>query len=325
MYTSDQLLSRVKTAMRDVKLQGNPQELYAPIAYTLNLGGKRIRPVMVLMACDMFGGDIEPAVNAAVAIEIFHNYTLLHDDIMDNAPIRRGQETVFKKWNANVAILSGDAMFALAYKYLSSSRSEVLHKVLNIFTHTAIEVCEGQQYDMNFEIMNNVTIPDYIEMIRLKTAVLIAASLKTGAVIAGASKEDIENIYKFGENVGIAFQLQDDLLDVYGDQDKFGKKIGGDIVTNKKTYMYIKALQQAKAQDNKKLLGYFSASGCTDNKEKVTAVTEIYNRLEVKESAISLIREYYDKAHLCFNNISVSDENKAILKEYTNRMVSRSY
>ena len=324
MYTSDQLLLRVKSALSEVKLDNQPNELYKPISYTLDLGGKRIRPVMVLLACDLFGGDIEKAINSAIAIEIFHNFTLLHDDIMDNAPIRRGKETVFKKWNSNVAILSGDTMFAIAYKHLALSDRKVLQDVLEIFTQAAIEVCEGQQYDMNFESRNDVTIPEYIEMIRLKTSVLIAASLKTGAVIGGASEKDIENIYRFGEYVGLAFQLQDDLLDVFGEQKKFGKQIGGDIVTNKKTYLYIKALEEANDNDLNKLIHYFSSTSF-ENREKISAVTSIYTKLGVRESTTQLLRDYYNKALEHYSAISIDSSRKTILKIYSHQLINRDF
>lgn len=324
MYTSDQLLVKVKSALTEVKLDNQPNELYQPISYTLDLGGKRIRPVMVLLACDLYGGEIEKAINSAVAIEIFHNFTLLHDDIMDNAPIRRGKETVFKKWNSNVAILSGDTMFAIAYKHLAMSDKKVLQDVLEIFTQAAIEVCEGQQYDMNFESRNDVTISEYIEMIRLKTAVLIAASLKTGAVIGGASQKDLENIYKFGEYVGLAFQLQDDLLDVFGEQEKFGKQIGGDIVTNKKTYLNLKAIEEAKGNDKGELIRYFSSTSC-ENIEKISAVTSIYNKLGVRESTTALINEYYRNALEYFSALSVSDDKKEILKKYSDQLINRDF
>jgi geranylgeranyl diphosphate synthase type II len=324
MYTLDQLLEKVKTALSEVKLDEEPKELYLPISYTLELGGKRIRPILVLLSCDLFGGNIEKAINSAVAIEIFHNFTLLHDDIMDNAPIRRGKETVFKKWNSNVAILSGDTMFAIAYKHLAMSDKNVLQNVLSIFTKAAIEVCEGQQYDMNFETRNDVTIPEYIEMIRLKTSVLIAASLKTGAVIAGADEKDVDNIYKLGEYVGLAFQLQDDLLDVYGNQNKFGKKIGGDIVTNKKTYLYIKALQEARGKDLNILQSYFSSNNFDQN-EKINAVTEIYNKLGVKDSSVALINEYYDFAAQHLSLLSIDKERKITLKKYIDQLISRNF
>ncbi len=324
MLTSEQLHDIVKSALTVVELDNNPVELYQPITYTLNLGGKRIRPVMVLMACEMFGGNVQTAINPAVAIEIFHNFTLLHDDIMDNASIRRGKPTVFKKWNTNVAILSGDTMFAIAYWHLAKSESKVLHNVLSIFTKAAIEVCEGQQYDMNYETIDNVTVPEYIEMIRLKTGVLIAASLKTGAVVANASAEDVDNIYKFGECVGLAFQLKDDLLDVYGNEVTFGKQIGGDIMTNKKTFLYIKALQEAKGEDLSALKKYFAITD-VDRNEKVGAVTEIYNRLKVKEAAIELINEYYLSAQFYFDALSIDKERKTILKKYSDNLMNRDF
>jgi len=324
MFTSEQLLERTRLALSEVELDGYPSELYTPITYTLDLGGKRIRPVMVLMACDLFGGNVEMAINPAIAIEVFHNFTLLHDDIMDNAAIRRGKATVFKKWNTNVAILSGDTMFAIAYKHLAKSDNNVLQNVLSIFTQAAIEVCEGQQYDMNYETVNDVSIPEYIEMIRLKTGVLIAASLKTGAVVAGASKEDVNNIYKFGECVGLAFQLKDDLLDVYGVEDTFGKQIGGDIMTNKKTYLYIKALQEAKGEDMALLKKYFSMID-VDRDEKVKAVTAIYNKLNVKEAALELINEYYHCAQFYFDALTVSQESKTILKKFSDDLMNRDF
>jgi geranylgeranyl diphosphate synthase, type II len=324
MFTSEQLLEKIKSALTEVEYTGQPQELYKPISYTLDLGGKRIRPVMVLMSCDMFGGNVDMAINSAIAIEVFHNFTLLHDDIMDNAAIRRGKPTVFKKWNANVAILSGDTMFAIAYKHLAKSDNKVLQNVLSIFTTAAIEVCEGQQFDMNYETIEKVSIPEYIEMIRLKTGVLIAASLKTGAVVAGASKEDVDNIYKFGECVGLAFQLKDDLLDVYGEEDTFGKQIGGDIMTNKKTFLYIKALQEAKGDDLALLKKYFAVTDA-DRTEKVKSVTEIYDRLKVKEATIDLINEYYIRAQFYFDALTIDPSRKTVLKKYSDDLMNRDF
>jgi geranylgeranyl diphosphate synthase, type II len=324
MFSSEHFLEEVKTALSKVDLGGNPSELYKPIAYTMSLGGKRIRPVLVLLANDMFGGKMEHAMNPAIAIEIFHNFTLLHDDIMDNAPLRRGKETVYKKWNANVAILSGDTMFAIAYKHLIKTKKELLSELLEIFTTAAIEVCEGQQYDMNFESESDVNIEGYIEMIRLKTAVLIAASLTTGAVIGGASKKDLQNIYKFGECVGLAFQLQDDLLDSFGDQEKFGKKIGGDIVTNKKTYLCLKAFKEATGNELATLRKYFSSVDF-DHDEKVNAVKKIYESIGVKETTESLISQYYVEALKHFNKIDLPDGQKNVLKNYTDKMMQRDF
>ena len=232
-------------AFSRIQLPARPADLYDPINYTLGLGGKRLRPLLVLASCQMFGGEIDEAINPAIGIELFHNFTLLHDDIMDQAPLRRGKETVYKKWNPNVAILAGDTMFALANKYMLRTRQQAISQVMELFNQTAIEVCEGQQYDMDYEHQANVSIADYIEMIRLKTAVLLAASLKTGAIIAGAEAADCNYIYQFGINIGLAFQLKDDLLDVYGVQEKFGKVSGGDIIAGKKTYLYLKALETA--------------------------------------------------------------------------------
>lgn len=324
MHTSGNLLEKVNEAIKTIDLNRSPGELYSPISYTLALGGKRIRPVLVLLTCEIFGGDLNSAINPAIALEVFHNFTLLHDDIMDNAPLRRGKETVYKKWNANVAILSGDTMFALAYKHLIKTDKGVLDDILEIFTNAAIEVCEGQQYDMNFETRNDVSIDEYMEMIRLKTAVLIAASMKTGAVIGRAKPNDVENIHKFGECVGIAFQLQDDLLDVYADQEKFGKKVGGDIVSNKKTYLYIKAFQDAKGNDKNVLKKYFSSVDF-DPQEKIINVNKIYDNIGVRESTIHLINDYYDKALSYYLLISLSDEKKTSLKNFTDQMMQRDY
>jgi geranylgeranyl diphosphate synthase, type II len=324
MHTSDTLLEKVNEAIRTINLNRSPAELYSPIVYTLNLGGKRIRPVLVLLNCEIFGGDLNSAVNPAIALEVFHNFTLLHDDIMDNAPLRRGKETVYKKWNANVAILSGDTMFALAYKHLIKTDKAILNDILDIFTTAAIEVCEGQQYDMNFETRKDVSIDEYMEMIRLKTAVLIAASMKTGAVIGRANLKDVENIYKFGECVGIAFQLQDDLLDVYGDQEKFGKKIGGDIVSNKKTFLYIKSLQDAKGADKNILQKYFSSADF-EPQEKIVAVKKVYDNIGVRETTVELINQYYARALDCYSLISLSEEKKTPLKKYTDRMMQRDF
>ena len=324
MYTSEQLLEKVKDSLADIKFNKKPIKLYEPITYFFSLGGKRIRPIMALMACDMFGGELETAINPAIALEIFHNFTLLHDDIMDNAPIRRGKETVFKKWNSNVAILSGDTMFALAYKFLIKTNKKYITNILEIFTQAAIEVCEGQQYDMDFETRNDVSESEYIEMIRLKTSVLIAASLKTGAVLGNANKKDVETIYKFGECVGIAFQLQDDLLDVYGNQDMFGKKIGGDIVINKKTYLYIKALQEAKNKDLDDLNYYFSSLNFIPE-EKIKNITSIYDKLKVKDFTNVLINEYYNKALYYLSELSINENRKNILKKYSDLLMNRNF
>ena len=315
------LQNRIDEAFRAIVLPSQPADLYNPITYTLGLGGKRMRPLLVLASCQMFGGEISDAIYPAIGIELFHNFTLLHDDIMDEAPLRRGKDTVYKKWNSNVAILAGDTMFALANKYMLRTRPQAISQVAELFNQTAIEVCEGQQYDMDYEKRTDVTIPDYIEMIRLKTAVLLAASLKTGAIIAGAGTVDCEYIYKFGINIGLAFQLKDDLLDVYGIQEKFGKVSGGDIIAGKKTYLYLKALESAGSQTD-----YFRnlyASHDMESNEKVSRVKEVFNHLEIEQHTRKLIDDYYQKALHDLARISLSVEATESLREYTDGLMER--
>ncbi len=315
------LQNRIDEAFLGIELPAEPAYLYNPITYTLGLGGKRLRPLLVLASCQMFGGEISEAINPAIGIELFHNFTLLHDDIMDEAPLRRGKETVYKKWNSNVAILAGDTMFALANKYMLRTRHQAISQVIELFNQTAIEVCEGQQYDMDYEKRIDVTIPDYIEMIRLKTAVLLAASLKTGAIIAGAGAADCEYIYQFGINIGLAFQLKDDLLDVYGIQEKFGKVSGGDIIAGKKTYLYLKALESAGAQTE-----YFRklySSHDIESTEKVSKVKEIFNQLAIEQHTRKLIDDYYQKALHDLARISLSIEATESLREYTDGLMER--
>ncbi|MEI7594642.1 MAG: polyprenyl synthetase family protein [Bacteroidota bacterium] len=324
MHTTSELADIVKLEIEKLNFNLQPIELYEPIGYTMSLGGKRLRPVLVLMACEMFGGDISKANYPALGIELFHNFTLIHDDLMDNAPIRRNKTTVFKKWNSNIAILSGDAMFAKAYELVAKTENDILQRILTVFTQTAIEVCEGQQYDMNYETMDNVSIDDYIKMIRLKTAVLIAASLKVGALIAGASEKDANSIYEFGINMGLTFQLQDDLLDVYSDVDKFGKTTGGDIVTNKKTYLYLKAFELAKDDDFDKLKYYFSSTDF-DNTKKIEEVTNIYNRLCIKQHTKDMMNYYYQKSLDNLSNIALEDSRKSYLKKIADDLMDREY
>ncbi len=298
-----------------------PIELYEPIQYTISLSGKRIRPVLTLMACGLFDGNLESALPQAIAIELFHNFTLIHDDIMDNAPIRRGKKTVYKKWNTNIAILSGDTLFALAYQYVQLADKDTLPEVLSVFNKTAIEVCEGQQYDLNYEVDNNVTVEQYIEMIRLKTAVLFGASLKIGALIGGASIEDAKNLYEFGLNIGIGFQLKDDLLDTFGDENLFGKIPGGDILSNKKTFLYLKALEKASEQEKTDLrIHYSSANNSEDKVEKVKA---IFTRLNINETAITEIDKYFKKGIQCLDKVTASEENKEKLRELARKMIDR--
>ncbi len=267
--------------------------LYKPVNYILDLGGKRLRPVLTLLATDLFEGIVSDSIKPALGIEVFHNFTLLHDDIMDNAPIRRGQAAVHEKWNVNAAILSGDVMFVQAFTLVTSCKNESLRDVLDLFNITAVEVCEGQQLDMDFESRNDVSIDEYIEMIRLKTSVLVACALKLGAVLAGAPKEDAEKLYDFGLNLGIAFQIKDDILDVFGDAALVGKKVGGDILANKKTYLLLRALEDADESQNTLLKSWLSKQSSV---EKVAAVTEIFETLSVKEKADEVMDGYYQKS-----------------------------
>ncbi len=288
------IVDAISTEAAKIK-QTEPHNLYEPIAYTLDMGGKRLRPVMVLLACQAFGGEIEDAIPAALAIEIFHNFTLLHDDIMDHAEVRRNKPAVHIRYNENVAILSGDAMSIMAYQYLTKTESQNLQQVVQLFSKTAMEVCEGQQYDMDFEDTFEVSIEDYLKMIRLKTAVLIACSLKTGAIIAGASAVDAEHIYQFGINLGIAFQLQDDLLDVFADEEKFGKKIGGDIVANKKTFLLLKALEVANTSQKSQLMEWINEKEF-DPAEKIESVKQIYLDLNLQDINQEMMDDFYQVA-----------------------------
>lgn len=323
MYQIKELQSLVNKEIETRKIGREPMSLYEPIIYTLSSGGKRIRPILTLMACNLFSEKVDQAIDVAFAIEIFHNFTLLHDDIMDKADIRRGNPTVHKKWNENTAILSGDAMFIKAYDYLFKCKSPEFNQILRVFNNTALEVCEGQQYDMEFESRNDVTEQEYLQMIELKTSVLLAAALKIGALIGGAKDVDAELLYDFGRNIGLAFQIQDDLLDVYGDTKTFGKEIGGDIVANKKTFLLIKAKELA-TNDEKKLLEEFLNNKEISRKEKVSNITDIYNSLKIKAIAESLIAEYHQKALLSLTKVNVSDEKKKELLKLTENLLKRS-
>ena len=319
MQTIEEIQQRITKALKEIDFRRKPGELYEPISYTLSLGGKRLRPALCLMACDMFGGDVENAINPAIGIEIFHNFTLLHDDIMDEAPIRRGEETVYKKWNTNVAILSGDTMMALAYDYIMKAPESVRSEVFSVFNKTAIEVCEGQQYDMNFETQNDISIKDYIEMIRLKTAVLLAGSLKIGAILAGADAEYGEALYRFGENLGIAFQLKDDLLDVFSDVEKFGKQTGGDIATNKKTFLYLKAFEKAEGETFTRLTHLFD----NNSSDKIAEVKKIYEELNIREDAENEMKKYFNRAIDFIEIIPVNENRKSELIKFAQRLNRR--
>lgn len=280
-----------------------------------------MRPVLLLMATELYNGDIEKAIAPALGIEVFHNFTLLHDDIMDKAPLRRNQPTVHEKWNNNVAILSGDTMFVKSYQLIMQAPDAVLRETLELFCKTAIEVCEGQQLDMNFETQFNVTIPDYLKMIGLKTAVLLAASLKIGALIGGADAKDASNLYEFGKNIGIAFQLQDDILDVFGDAAKFGKQVGGDILSNKKTFLLLSALEMAKGDSLKELTHWLNTND--QPSEKVKAVTALFEQLGVKEMARSKMNEYHELALTHLTQLSCSEEKKSALKNFAESLLVR--
>ena len=324
MYTSKEILDIVSQYIDNLPYDRKPQSLYEPIKYVLSAGGKRIRPSFVLMAYNLFKDDVETALPAAAALETYHNYTLLHDDLMDNADVRRGRPTVHKKWNANTAILSGDTMLSLAYLHLANCKTENLKAALDLFTVTALEVSEGQQYDMEFETRTDVKEEEYIEMIRLKTSVLLACALKIGAILADASAEDADNLYKFGEQIGLAFQLQDDYLDVYGDSKVFGKEIGGDITSNKKTYMLINAFNKANAAQREELTRWVSARDF-DRNEKVNAVTRLYNEIGIDQLAQDKIAYYFAQSKKFLDAVNVPEEKKEELRKYAQKMMKRQY
>ncbi len=300
----------------------SPRELYEPVNYILQLGGKRLRPVLLLMGANLFSEEIDHALPAALAIEIFHNFSLVHDDIMDEAPLRRGQPTVHIKYGQNAGILSGDAMLILTYQYLNQLKNPTqLPTILQIFNQLAIEVCEGQQYDMNFETEESVEIAAYLKMIELKTSVLIAGGLKIGALIGGANEKDANDLYEFGRHIGIAFQLQDDILDTFGDPEKFGKKVGGDIAQNKKTFLLLKSLEQARDQDRVDLLE--ALSDAADPNQKIEQVTSIYRKLKVQEQASELMEDYLKKAFIYLDRVQVEDARKVYLRNLANQLMMR--
>ncbi|MDB5031201.1 polyprenyl synthetase family protein [Mucilaginibacter sp.] len=299
-----------------------PAELYEPISYILKMGGKRMRPALLLMACDLFGGDVEKALPPALAIEVFHNFTLMHDDIMDNAPLRRGKATVHERWNQNAAILSGDVMLIEGYKLMMQVEDRLLRVILDIFNKTAVGVCEGQQLDMDFEMRNDVKIDEYIYMIRLKTAVVLGGALKIGSILGGADMKDAELIADFGENLGLAFQLQDDILDVYGSPEKFGKQVGGDIISNKKTYLLIKTLELANDKQTAEL-NYWINLKQFDQQEKVEAITAIYSAVQVRQYAETAMHAYADKAFGALEKINLPEENKQYLRDFADGLMVR--
>lgn len=316
------MLEKINDYIKNLPLDREPHGLYEPIEYVLSLGGKRIRPMLMLMAYELWKDDSEKILPQAIALETFHNFTLLHDDVMDNADVRRGKPTVHKKWNENTAILSGDNMLVLAFKWMQQCPSDKMPAVLGTFTDTAIEIDEGQQLDIDFEERDDVREEEYIEMIRLKTSVLLACAAKIGAIMADAPKEDAENIYKFGEAIGLSFQLQDDYLDVYGNPEVFGKAIGGDITSNKKTYMLINALNKAEGAEKKELEQWIGAKDF-DRDEKVKAVTRIYNRLGIDKMAKAKMEQYYNDAIAFLDKINVPESRKQALRDYADSMMKR--
>lgn len=321
MYNFSQLIEQVNKSIANIDYPHQPEGLYEPIQYVLSLGGKRIRPVFMLLASQLYDADLANIMPAAVGLEVYHNYTLLHDDLMDRADMRRGKLTVHKKWNDNTAILSGDTMLVMACNMILSVRQQNTD-AMNVFVKTALEIGEGQQFDMNFETRQDVTTDEYIEMIRLKTSVLIGCATKMGAILANAPKEDIDKLYDLGEKVGLAFQLQDDLLDVYGDPKVFGKRIGGDILCNKKTFMLINALLLSNDSQRKELQKWLDAKEY-DEQEKINAVTAIYNELNIREVATNIINKYFDKAKKVYDSLNVPEEKKALLLDFVKTLVNR--
>lgn len=321
--TSEQLLKQIHNYIEKLSYSREPLQLYDPIEYVLGFGGKRLRPVLMLLAYNLYKEDVETIFSQAAGLETYHNFTLLHDDLMDNADMRRGKPTVHKKWNPNAAILSGDAMLILSYQLMMNDcPADCVASVMKVFGQAALEVCEGQQWDIDFESRENVSVDEYLEMIRLKTSVLLAASLKIGAILGGASDDDAQKLYDFGVKIGLAFQLQDDYLDVYGDPAVFGKNIGGDICSNKKTYMLITALSEASGSDKDELQKWISLSEF-DAKEKIASVTRIYNSVGVPELCMNKIDSLYAEGLRLLDEVSVSDDLKENLRHFAGVMMKR--
>lgn len=322
MMTSNEMLKLINEQLERLSDNREPRHLYEPIEYVLSLGGKRIRPILMMLAYNLYQERPEEILMPACAIETYHNYTLLHDDLMDCADLRRGCATVHKRWDANTAILSGDSMLVLAYQRMATCRADYLKEVIDLFTQTALEIGEGQQYDMDFEKRDDVTEDEYIEMIRLKTSVLLACALKIGAILGGASQEDAENLYRFGEKIGLAFQLQDDYLDVYGDTKVFGKAIGGDIISNKKTYMLINAFNLATPQQRAELTEWTQKEQF-DKQEKIEAVTALYNAMGIEQLAKDKIAYYFEESKKYLEAVKLPAERKQELLSYANQLMNR--
>ena len=322
IYQYQDFISTYLTEQSELKSNKEPKNLYNPINYILADGGKRMRPTLTLMAAEIFDADYKKALPAALAIEVFHNFSLVHDDIMDDAPLRRGKETVHEKWDINTGILSGDAMLILAYQYFEQYDAHVFKDLAKLFSKTALEVCEGQQYDVDFETRDDVTIPEYLTMIEYKTAVLVAAAMKMGAILAETSQTNADLIYNFGLNLGIAFQLQDDYLDAFGDPETFGKQVGGDIIENKKTYLYLKAIEFANASEKEQLLHLFSIQP-KENTEKILAVKNLFYQTSAAQATQQAIQDYTFRAFETLITINIDNEKKAILKSFGENLMGR--
>ena len=323
MLTIHQYQEQFLGYLENKKIEKEPKNLYQPIDYILQLGGKRMRPVLTLMSAEIFDAEYSRALPAALAVEVFHNFSLIHDDIMDDAPLRRGKMTVHEKWNINTGILSGDAMLILAYQYFEQYEPAIFKSLIQLFSKTALEVCEGQQYDVDFETRDDVTIPEYLKMIEYKTAVLVATAMKMGAIIAETSGENANLIYDFGLNLGLAFQLQDDYLDAFGDPKTFGKQLGGDIIENKKTYLYLKAIEFSSEKQKEQLLHYFSIQS-EDNLDKINSVKEIFNSTGASEATQIAIQNFTLNAFETLDKMNVSEDKKAILKAFGENLMGRS-
>jgi len=322
MFSLKECQDLMQTRLKEMGLPDSPGNLYDPIRYILETDGKRIRPALVLMGCNVFSDDISQAIHAAMAIEVFHNFTLMHDDIMDQSVLRRNRPAVHIKWNQNIAILSGDTMLIKAYEILSGTPASSLSSVLRLFNHTALKVCEGQQYDMDFEYSRDITLGEYLNMVELKTAVLLAAALKIGAVIGGAGDREADLLYEFGRNIGIAFQLQDDMLDVYADPLIFGKVTGNDIVSNKKTVLLVQALHASAGQQRKELITWLKTEKF-DREEKIRCMKDIYDQLSLESATTSMVKGYHHKALAILDNLSCHSERTAPLKQFTESLINR--
>lgn len=323
MYAIAHYQDIVSKHFETLALKKEPNNLYEPIRYILSVGGKRLRPVLTLMACEVFDVDCQKALAAATAVEVFHNFSLIHDDIMDDAPLRRGNETVHEKWNINTGILSGDAMLILAYQYFEEYEPRIFRDLAKLFSKTALEVCEGQQYDVDFETRDDVTIPEYLKMIEYKTAVLVGAAMKMGAIVAETSEENAKSIYEFGLNLGIAFQLQDDYLDAFGNPETFGKQLGGDIIENKKTHLYLKAMEFASENEKAQLLHLFSIQP-NDNTDKINSVKEIFNQTGASQATQEAIEGYTFKAFATLEKMNIGADKKMVLKTFGENLMNRN-